>query len=279
MRGYDRAAVDKYVADVAQIVSELESSQLRENVVQRALDEVGEQTSSILQRAHETAEEIETRSRSHAEGRLQRAEQEAELLRRDAERYAEELAAETQRLWEDRVRMIEEMRQLADEVLGVADDALERLPEPEALLGGPDEEIPEELPAPLDEGGEPTVRAEVVELPGAAEPRGPAAARRASARATTETPTTRPSSSPARSSSRSHRPGGTRALERQLAAALAAGFAAAVRGLARGPEGLREQLAERSGRLAPGALAHAKRLVDSPLRAAREARHEEPEYQ
>ena len=173
MRGYDRAAVDKYVADVAQIVSELESSQLRENVVQRALDEVGEQTSSILQRAHETAEEIETRSRSHAEGRLQRAEQEAELLRRDAERYAEELAAETQRLWEDRVRMIEEMRQLADEVLGVADDALERLPEPEALLGGPDEEIPEELPAPLDEGGEPTVRAEVVELPGAAEPRDP----------------------------------------------------------------------------------------------------------
>ena len=169
MRGYDRAAVDKYVADVAQIVSELESSQLRENVVQRALDEVGEQTSGILQRAHETAEEIETRSRSHAEGRLQRAEQEAELLRRDAERYAEELAAETQRLWEDRVRMIEEMRQLADEVLGVADDALERLPEPEALLGGPDEEIPEELPPPLDEAGEPTVRAEVVELPGAAE--------------------------------------------------------------------------------------------------------------
>jgi len=172
MRGYDRNAVDRYVADVAQIVSELESNQLRENVVQRALDEVGEQTSSILQRAHETAEEIEVRSRSQAEGRLQRAEREAEIMRRDAERYAEELAAETQRLWEDRVRMIDEMRQLADEVLGVADDALERLPEPEALLGGPDEEIPEE-PPPLDEGGEPTVRAEVVELPGAAEPQDP----------------------------------------------------------------------------------------------------------
>ena len=170
MRGYDRNAVDKYVADVAQIVAELESNQLRENVVQRALDEVGEQTSSILQRAHETAEEIEVRSRSQAEGRLQRAEQDAELLRRDAERYAEELAAETQRLWEDRVRMIDEMRQLADEVLGVADDALERLPEPEALLGGPDEQIPEELAPPLEEGGDPTVRAEVVELPSPAEP-------------------------------------------------------------------------------------------------------------
>ena len=168
MRGYDRDAVDRYVADVAQIVSELESNQLRENVVQRALDEVGEQTSSILQRAHETAEEIEVRSRSQAEGRLQRAEREAEITRRDAERYAEELAAETQRLWQDRIRMIEDMRQLADEVLGVADDALERLPEPEALLGGPEEQ----LPAPVDEdaAGDATVAAEVVELPPPGEP-------------------------------------------------------------------------------------------------------------
>jgi DivIVA domain-containing protein len=163
MRGYDREAVDRYVADVAQIVAELESNQLRENVVQRALDEVGEQTSSILQRAHETAEEIEVRSRSQAEGRLQRAEREAEMTRRDAERYAEELAAETQRLWQDRVRMIEDMRQLADEVLGVADDALERLPEPEALLGGPEEQLP--ASAEDVEAGDPTVAAEVVELP------------------------------------------------------------------------------------------------------------------
>jgi cell division initiation protein len=170
MRGYDRAAVDSYVADVQQIVAELESNQLRENVVQRALDEVGEQTSSILQRAHETAEEIEVRSRSQAEGRLQRAEREAELTRRDAERYAEELAAETQRLWEDRIRMIEEMRQLADEVLGVADDALERLPEPEALLGGNDDPPEQEFAPVLEESSDDTVAAEVVELPAPAEP-------------------------------------------------------------------------------------------------------------
>jgi cell division initiation protein len=169
LRGYDRNAVDAYVADVAKIVAELETTQLRENVVQRALDEVGEQTSSILQRAHETAEEIETRSRSQAEGRLQRAEREAELLRRDAERYAEELAAETQRLWEDRIRLIEDMRQLADEVLGVADDALERLPEPEALLAGPEEHPPPELAPVTDEDPETTVAAEPVQLPDASD--------------------------------------------------------------------------------------------------------------
>ena len=170
LRGYDRNAVDKYVADVAKIVAELETTQLRENVVQRALDEVGEQTSSILQRAHQTAEEIETRSQSQAEGRLQRAEREAELLRRDAERYAEELAAETQRLWEDRVRLIEDMRQLADQVLGVADDALERLPEPEALLGGPEEASPGLPPMVVDDEYEDATDAvEPVPLPDASD--------------------------------------------------------------------------------------------------------------
>jgi hypothetical protein len=33
-------------------------------------------------------------------------------------------------LREERLRLIDEIRQFADEVLGVADDALDRLPEP-----------------------------------------------------------------------------------------------------------------------------------------------------
>jgi hypothetical protein len=130
MRGYDRQAVDRYVAEIAQLVAELEATQTREGVVQRALDEIGEQTSGILQRAHETAEEIAARSRSQAEGRIQRAEREAEAMRREADAYAEQIVVETRRLWDDRQRLIEEMRQLADEVLGVADDALERVQEP-----------------------------------------------------------------------------------------------------------------------------------------------------
>ena len=130
-RGYDRADVDAYVARVSQLVAELEATQLRENVVQRALDEVGEQTSGVLQRAHETAEEITRTARSQAEGHLQRAEAEAEQIRADADEYARQVETDLRRLREDRLRMIEEIRRFADEVLGVADDALERLPEPE----------------------------------------------------------------------------------------------------------------------------------------------------
>jgi cell division initiation protein len=131
LRGYDRAEVDAYVARVIQLVTELEATQSRESVIQRALDEVGEQTAGILQRANETAEEITARSRAQAEGRIQRAEREAGEIRQEAQRFAQEVAADTARLREERLRLIEEIRRFADEVLGVADDALERLPEPE----------------------------------------------------------------------------------------------------------------------------------------------------
>ena len=130
-RGYDRAAVDAYVAKVSQLVAELEATQLREGVVQRALDEVGEQTSGILQHAHDTAEEITASSRSQAEGRLQRAEREAAEIRQDAARYAQEVQTDTSRLRQERLGLIDEIRRFADEVLGVADEALDRLPEPQ----------------------------------------------------------------------------------------------------------------------------------------------------
>ena len=151
LRGYDRGAVDAHLAQVAQLVAELEATQLRENVVQRALDEVGEQTSGILQHAHETAEEITTRSRSQAEGRIQRAEREAEMIRREAQQYAERVAADTRRLTEERRQLIEELRRYAEDVLTVADDALERLPE--LLADLPEDGQPVSEPEP---GTQPT---------------------------------------------------------------------------------------------------------------------------
>jgi DivIVA domain-containing protein len=133
MRGYDRHAVDQLLSELLRLVDELESRQTREGVVQKALDELGEETAGILQRAHETADEITSRSRAQADARLSRAEREAEILRRDADEYAEQVIVDTRALWEERQRLIEDIRQLADDVLGTADDALERLKLPEAL--------------------------------------------------------------------------------------------------------------------------------------------------
>jgi hypothetical protein len=133
LRGYEREAVDRYVQEVSELVKELESARLRTTVVQRALDEVGEQTSEILRTAHETADEIAARSRAQAEGRLQRAEREAGEIRADAETTARLLESDNAELWRERSRLVEDIRALAQDVLAVADDALERLPPPEGL--------------------------------------------------------------------------------------------------------------------------------------------------
>jgi len=126
MRGYDRHAVDQLMDQLLALVEDLESRQTREGVVQKALDELGEETAGILQRAHETADDITSRSRAQADARLQRAEREAEILRRDADEYAEQVITDTRALWEERQRLIEDIRQLAD-------DAMERLKLPEPL--------------------------------------------------------------------------------------------------------------------------------------------------
>jgi DivIVA domain-containing protein len=133
VRGYERHAVDEFVQEVVALLTELEGRQSREAVVQRALDEVGEQTAGILQRAHEAADEIAARSRAQAEGRIQRAEREADIVRRDADKYAEQVVVDTRLLWQERQRLLEDVRQLADEVLATADDALERVKMPEPL--------------------------------------------------------------------------------------------------------------------------------------------------
>ena len=164
MRGYDRAAVDAFVQEVRELVADLESRQSQETVVQRALAEVGEETSSILQRAHETADEIAARSRAQAEGRIQRAEREAELVRRQADAYSEKIVVETRLLWEERQRLIEDLRQFADDVLNTADDASERVTMPQLLS----EENTEQQVTPAEEADPTTNEVEFDVLPGGA---------------------------------------------------------------------------------------------------------------
>ena len=139
MRGYDRRAVDEFVEELRSLVADLEAHQTREGVVQKALDELGEETAGILQRAHETADEIAARSRAQADGRLQRAEREAEIVKREADEYVEQVVVDTRLLWDERQRLIEDIRHLADVVLGTADDAIERLKLPAPLAAAEQE--------------------------------------------------------------------------------------------------------------------------------------------
>ncbi len=91
LRGYDRAAVDRYVEQVNRLIAELEISSSPEAAVRHALDEISEETRDLLQRAQATADEITTRSRMRADERLEAAEVEAQQAHDAARREADEV--------------------------------------------------------------------------------------------------------------------------------------------------------------------------------------------
>ncbi len=139
LRGYDRLAVDAYVKRTSQLVAELNAGRSPQAAVRRALERVGEDVSGILQRAHETGEQITAQSRVEAEDRLETARreadqlvsgarEEAQRLLSEAQRRVRELDAETDRIWAERHRIVEDAQTLASELVAIAQAAGERFP-------------------------------------------------------------------------------------------------------------------------------------------------------
>jgi DivIVA domain-containing protein len=157
MRGYDREAVDEYVSRVNQVLAELQITAAPESAIRHALAQVTEETKGLLERAHETADEITRRSRSQADDRIQAATRvrddaarearevreaaakEAREVREDAQRDAREvreaaearvreLEADAQAIMEERARVIGELRELVRRLGEFADGAAGRYP-------------------------------------------------------------------------------------------------------------------------------------------------------
>ncbi len=146
LRGYDRLAVDEYVKQTSQLVAEIQATRSPEAAVRRALERVGEQISGILQRAHEAAGQITAQSRSEAEDRLEQSRREASQITQEAEQRVKDLDVDTDRIWAERHRIVDDARGLAAELLALAEAAAERFPPAEDAV--PD--APEGAPAPYD---------------------------------------------------------------------------------------------------------------------------------
>lgn len=165
LRGYDRMAVEAYVNKITQLVAELYATRSPEGAVRRALERVGGEVSAILQRAHETANQITTDSRSEGEGRLMRAREEADALERssrqrareleqEAQRRVQELDAEVDRIWAERDRIVGDVRRLVEELGTLAGAAATRFPaEPSAGSAAADDQAAEDEPVDEDELG------------------------------------------------------------------------------------------------------------------------------
>jgi hypothetical protein len=147
LRGYDRIAVDAYVARTCQLIAELHATASPEGAIRRALERVGEEVSGVLQQAHRTAEEITTQSRVEAEDRLEAARQEADQITARARERLRSLDDDADRIWAERDRIVSDARDLARQLTELADAAAERFPAaepaPEAELAAEPEPAPE----------------------------------------------------------------------------------------------------------------------------------------
>jgi len=147
-RGYDVQAVDDYVAAVEVALARFEERTTPTVAVQRALDRVGEQTAAILRQAEQAADETTRASRARADDRLQRAEREAEELHEAAVARVRALDDDVERLWEERQRLIDATKELADQLRTVASDAEARFPPATPEQAEPGAPPPADGPAP-----------------------------------------------------------------------------------------------------------------------------------
>jgi ElaB/YqjD/DUF883 family membrane-anchored ribosome-binding protein len=167
LRGYDRLAVDEYVQHTRRLVAELQATRSPEAAVRRALERVGDQITGVLQRAHDTAEQITAQSRSEAEDRLQQARNEAKAIGDAAEQRVKDLDADTDRIWMERQRIVADAEDLAGQLLALAKVAADRFPNDDESDGADDELTPYDDAALMAgtpvEAGAPAVEPELEE--------------------------------------------------------------------------------------------------------------------
>lgn len=89
VRGYDRAEVDRFLAELADWLDDRGDGDDSE-LVRAELDRVGELTSNILTEAHDAAERIRDEAEREVRQSLVDANLKSERLRSEAEEYAEE---------------------------------------------------------------------------------------------------------------------------------------------------------------------------------------------
>src|SRR4051812_1133339 len=135
IRGYDRRSVDEYLEATSARLAELEALQSPSRAVQEALERVADDTGSILKEAHETADGVLTRAREEAERLVTEARGEADRTVASAEARVRQIAIDTDALWQERMRLIDDSRAVAASLASIADEAAARFPAEEEGAG------------------------------------------------------------------------------------------------------------------------------------------------
>jgi cell division septum initiation protein DivIVA len=127
--GYDPVAVDEEIAQLERELGELRARRIQSVSVEEELDKIGEQTASILRTAYEQAHDITHSARVQADKCVADAAANAVAITEDANRRLREIDGETENVWNERARLIEDARTVAGQLISLADSALERFRE------------------------------------------------------------------------------------------------------------------------------------------------------
>jgi uncharacterized protein with HEPN domain len=132
--GYEPTAVDEYITELEQELEDLRSRTPEDRAISREIDRIGEQTAAILRVAHEKAQEVTREAQAQADRCVADAAANALAITDNANQRVRELDSETDVVWHERVRLIEDVRGVATALFTLAEDALERYPaEPEKV--------------------------------------------------------------------------------------------------------------------------------------------------
>ena len=129
LHGYDRESVDVHLAALEHEIDDLRAQRLPAQDVEAEIERVGEETSAILRVAHEQAAEITRRARVEAEKCVADAAANAVAMTENAKRNLRQLDSETDAVWAERGRLIEDVRNVATSLFSLAEDAADRFPE------------------------------------------------------------------------------------------------------------------------------------------------------
>jgi cell division septum initiation protein DivIVA len=149
--GYHRPAVDQYVGELELELEALRAERVPDARAREEIASVGDETSAILVVAHDKAHALVARAQEQADALIAEAHNTAKAVTEDTERRLSELDGDTDAVWRERTRMIEDTRKLADRLLSVADDAADRFPAEAEEKAGSAAPAPDPAPSQLPE--------------------------------------------------------------------------------------------------------------------------------
>lgn len=195
LHGYDRDAVDAHLTALEREMDDLRAQRSPAPAIEEELERLGAETSAVLRVAHEQAAEITRRAQVQADRCVADAAANAVAMTEEAKRKLRQLDTETDAVWAERGRLIEDVRTVATALFSLAEDAADRFPE-DGERGGAT--VAAAVPAAMSaaKAPAPVIAPEPASAPESAKPPKPAKAASPAPAAPMPTPVAAPAAEP-----------------------------------------------------------------------------------